>query len=143
MISCTNIKDTDDEGKTDDNPSSTCSLEQERAGGSPRNETELRRWIAQNGPLSIGIDATVMQSYTGGISCPSFSTCPGWELDHGVLITGWGTDANGTDYWMVKNSWNTDWGEEGYYRICRGKTSDKGIERCGLNSACVAAHASF
>ena len=51
----------------------------------------------------------------------------GHSLDHGVLLVGYGTDGD-EDYWLVKNSWGTTWGEKGYYRICK----DKGA--CGLNT---------
>jgi len=40
-------------------------------------------------------------------------------VNHAVLATGFGTE-NGIDYWIVKNSWSTDWGEKGYFRIKRG-----------------------
>lgn len=79
------------------------------------------------GPVSIAIEAdqSVFQLYTGGIitqACgPSdemFSEPPvdNEVLDHGVLVVGYGTDS-GQDYWIVKNSWGTYWGENGYFRI--------------------------
>ncbi|KIH47854.1 hypothetical protein ANCDUO_22081, partial [Ancylostoma duodenale] len=39
--------------------------------------------------------------------------------DHQVRIIGWGTE-NGTDYWLMANSWNIDWGENGFFRMVRG-----------------------
>jgi len=73
-------------------------------------------------PISIAIEAdqSGFQLYKSGVFC---GVC-GTNLDHGVLLVGYGTD--GTDYWKVKNSWGTSYGEQGYIRLCRG--SDK----CGL-----------
>jgi len=73
------------------------------------------------GPVSIAIEADqqCFQFYSGGIlSDPS---C-GMQLDHGVLVVGYGTDAaTSTPYWIVKNSWGASWGESGYIRLIRGK----------------------
>ena len=41
------------------------------------------------------------------------------DVDHEVDIVGYGTDS-GIDYWIVRNSWNTNWGENGYFKIKRG-----------------------
>ena len=81
------------------------------------------------GPVSVAIEADTryFQSYTSGIL--DATTC-GTTLDHGVLITGYGTD-NGQKYWNVKNSWSSSWGEQGYVRISRSdSTNDAGI--CGI-----------
>ena len=45
---------------------------------------------------------------------------------HAVKIMGWGTE-NGTDYWLMANSWNEDWGDKGFFKILRGK-NECGIE---------------
>ena len=80
-------------------------------------------------PVSIAIEADTryFQSYSSGVLT---STSCGTNLDHGVLIVGYGTE-NGQDYWLVKNSWGTTWGENGYVKIARSSsTSDPGV--CGI-----------
>lgn len=80
-------------------------------------------------PVSVAIEAdqTNFQLYQGGVLTKS---C-GSSLDHGVLAVGYGTD-NGVDYWKVKNSWGSSWGENGYIRIERSSTSGPG--ECGIKS---------
>eukprot|EP01060_Flectonema_neradi_P024305 TRINITY_DN32_c1_g1_i4.p1 TRINITY_DN32_c1_g1~~TRINITY_DN32_c1_g1_i4.p1 ORF type:complete len:339 (+),score=71.63 TRINITY_DN32_c1_g1_i4:53-1069(+) len=91
-------------------------------------ESKIESQLPSVGPITIGINATPMQDYKGGIDNPKF--CSGLELDHAVLIVGFGTE-NGVDYWKIKNSWAADWGEEGYYRIVRGEN------KCGLANDAV------
>jgi len=93
----------------------------------PNNETALMAAV-MIGPVSIAIEADqpVFQLYTGGVI--TSASC-GTNLDHGVLIVGFGTDsATNVDYWLVKNSWGNKWGETGYVRLARNQNE------CGLNS---------
>jgi len=92
------------------------------------DEEAIKKALLASGPITIGINASPMQRYKGGIDNPLF--CLKESLDHAVLIVGYGTE-NGKDYWKIKNSWNTDWGEEGFYRIIRG------TNKCGLGNDAV------
>ncbi|VDK68294.1 unnamed protein product [Litomosoides sigmodontis] len=85
----------------------------------PRNETVMKAWIAQRGPLSVGIDAELLLYYKSGILHPIRSRCPPSRINHAVLITGYGVQ-NGRPYWIIKNSWGEKWGENGYFRLARG-----------------------
>jgi cathepsin X len=78
--------------------------------------------VAARGPVAAGIDATVLETYTGGIIT---ATEPS-NINHIVSIVGYGT-LNTTDYWIVRNSWGQYWGEQGWFRIIRGKDA-LGIE---------------
>ena len=82
----------------------------------------------QNGPVSVAVAASssVYQLYRGGIIS---STACGTSLNHAVNMVGYGTE-NGTPYWIVRNSWGTNWGESGYFRVLRSSTNGDGI--CGI-----------
>jgi C1A family cysteine protease len=94
----------------------------------PNDQISLKGAVAQQ-PVAIAIEADTkyFQSYSSGIL--TSSSC-GTNLDHGVLIVGYGED-NGQKFWLVKNSWGTSWGDKGYVKIARSEsTNDPGI--CGI-----------
>jgi len=78
-------------------------------------------------PVSICLDAEDIMIYTSGIYD---GTC-GTSIDHCVLLVGYGT-TNGTDYWLIKNSWGTSWGESGYFQLIRYTGQKTAI--CGMNT---------
>lgn len=82
------------------------------------DETQMQLALVAKGPLSILIDARGLSFYKSGIWAPKF--CSKTDTDHAVLIVGYGTQ-NGTDYWIIKNSWGVKWGMEGYFLMERGK----------------------
>lgn len=94
------------------------------------NENDLKASVANYGVVSVCIDASDIdfQMYESGIF--DIDTCSIFSLDHAVACVGYGTE-NGIDYWIVRNSWGTDWGEEGYIRMVRGKNM------CGIASMAV------
>jgi len=94
-------------------------------------ETEMQQLLVTYGPLSVCLDAGPMQYYQGGIDNPT--DCDPDAIDHCVSIVGYGVQ-NGTPFWRIKNSWGTDWGENGFYRLIRGTGA------CGINKVITIAH---
>ena len=80
-------------------------------------------WIKWSSIFDAGPD---FQFYSSGV----FTGQCGTELDHGVTEVGYGTAADGTKYWLVKNSWGTSWGENGYIRMQRDIDAQEGL--CGI-----------
>merc|ERR1712042_431224 len=84
--------------------------------------------LAQVGPLAVAVDASYWGGYRSGVfdGC-SFDANIG--LNHAVQLVGYGTDPAEGDYWIVRNSWGSSWGEDGYIRMQRQATA-----QCGVNS---------
>jgi cysteine peptidase B len=89
----------------------------------PHDEKAMGDWVYEHGPVSMAIDATTWQTYTGGI----MSNCDTTEVDHGSTIVGY-DDTNNPPYWIVQNMWGTSWGENGYIRL------EKGTNQCGITT---------
>jgi len=96
------------------------------------NEDALQNAVATVGPVAVAIDAShsSFHFYETGVYYERH--CSSHRLDHGVLAVGYGVTANessttDTEYWLVKNSWGEDWGEEGYIKMSRNWGNNCGI----------------
>ncbi|XP_042020413.1 vignain-like [Salvia splendens] len=94
----------------------------------PENDEDALMKAVANQPVSVAIDAggSNFQFYTEGV----FTGECGTELNHGVAVVGYGSALDGTKYWIVKNSWGPEWGEQGYIRMQRGVGEREGL--CGI-----------
>lgn len=94
------------------------------------NQKDLAAAVSRQ-PVSVAIEADTkdFQLYKSGVI--TGDAC-GTNLDHGVLVVGYGTE-NSQDYWLVKNSWSSSWGDDGYVKIGKSSsTNDPGV--CGIAS---------
>jgi len=81
-----------------------------------KDEASIEALLATQGPLSITLNANLLFSYSAGIITGQVSSCDPSGSDHAVLLVGYDTTTN-PPYWIVKNSWGTTWGEQGFFRI--------------------------
>eukprot|EP01118_Nematostelium_gracile_P015293 TRINITY_DN6091_c0_g1_i1.p1 TRINITY_DN6091_c0_g1~~TRINITY_DN6091_c0_g1_i1.p1 ORF type:complete len:347 (-),score=83.82 TRINITY_DN6091_c0_g1_i1:46-1032(-) len=93
------------------------------------NEAEVQNALVNWGPLSICVEADAWQDYVSGIM--TADECCGMfcQLDHCVQLVGYNAENATAPYWIVRNSWNTDWGVQGFIYLemnknCCGITDD-------------------
>ena len=92
-----------------------------------QDEEALTYAIATVGPIAVAIDASLKTFLLyNGTGVYYDSECSSRNLDHGVLAVGYGTE-NGRDYYIVKNSWGTWWGADGYIKMSRNMFNNCGI----------------
>ncbi|XP_062378394.1 procathepsin L-like [Sardina pilchardus] len=92
------------------------------------DESALQSYVANQGPVSVAVNATEIQGYQSGVfNNPSCSQ----EVNHAMLVVGYGNEG-GQDYWLVKNSWGTSWGEGGYIKMSRNQGNQCGIASYAL-----------
>ena len=100
------------------------------------DEEEMKEVLYDNAPLAALVNSDPLLTYTEGIIDLPSDECPSSEIDLAVLIIGYGS-SDGIDYWTVENFWGSMWGENGYFRISRGKGT------CGINCYAITGLVSF
>jgi cathepsin L len=84
------------------------------------DELSLQKAVAQRPVTSALVVKSSLHTYKGGIYYePTCNEAPG-EVNHGVVVVGYGTE-NGEDYWLIKNSWGPTWGDNGYFKLARNR----------------------
>jgi cathepsin B len=94
------------------------------AYGISKEVSQIQAEIQANGPVEA--DFNVYEDFLTYKSGVYQHVSGSYEGGHAVKILGWGTE-DGTDYWLIANSWNEDWGLSGYFKMLRG-SNECGIE---------------
>nr|BAN20121.1 cathepsin L [Riptortus pedestris] len=92
-----------------------------------QDEAALADAVATAGVVAVGVQSrkSNLQFYKSGVHYSS--KCDHKFIDHAMVVVGYGTTPEGEDYWLVKNSWGTSWGEDGYVRMARNRGDNCGI----------------
>merc|ERR1712032_118249 len=97
-----------------------------------RDETGLMQALVQRGPISVSIQVPdAMLYYDTGVLRTHDCKYNASQIDHAVVLVGYGTQGS-DDYYLIRNSWSTYWGDLGYIKIARGD-----------NDCCVACEAGY
>merc|ERR1712184_144329 len=103
----------------------------------PNDQDAVMTHLAEVGPLGVAVYASGWGGYSSGV----YSGCAydsNIALNHAVQLVGYGTDEAEGDYWIVRNSWGTGWGEGGYVRLARDAEAQCGTDSTPMDgTACV------
>ena len=130
-------------GEREDDPAAQCALSAKKMYNTPGmcdleqilGEEPLYRALYERGPVAVGINANELQAYTNGVimldDCHPLGR--GIEsINHAALVVGWGETSAGVKFWELKNSYGPEWGDQGFFRIERGRIGAHGFGTCGL-----------
>jgi len=117
-------KTKDESGKVRCHPITNYKSYYVREYGRVSGATNMKAEIFKRGPIDCAIEVTdKLETYTGGIYEEHKDY---WQLNHAISVVGYGEE-NGVEYWIVRNSWGTYWGEGGFFRMRMHKWNN-GIE---------------
>jgi cathepsin H len=90
------------------------------------DEDELKTAVYKQ-PVSVAFQVVDdFDGYKEGVYTSTNCASGPSDVNHAVLAVGYGTDESGMDYWIVKNSWGTTWGDKGFFKI------ERGVNMCGI-----------
>jgi len=90
------------------------------------DEDELMTHLYEHGPVSVAFEVVDdFMDYESGVYTSTDCGNTPMDVNHAVVAVGYGHE-DGMDYWIVKNSWSADWGDQGYFKIQRG------VNMCGI-----------
>ena len=130
-------------GEREDDPEAQCAAEAEHKYNTPAmcdleqvlGEEPLYRAIYERGPVAVGINANRLQAYDDGVimmdDCHPLGRGIS-SINHAVLVVGWGVTKDGIKYWELKNSYGPKWGDQGFFKLERGRIGAHGFGTCGL-----------
>jgi cathepsin B len=88
--------------------------------------SQIQTELMNNGPLYVAFEVYGdFETYRSGVYK---HTTGGFLGGHAVELIGWGAES-GEDYWLIKNSWNEEWGDHGLFKIARG------VNECGIEDS--------
>lgn len=100
----------------------------------PNNYTVMMNAVAKLGPIVVSVAASGWSFYAGGVFHRNFTTSNDSDINHAVVLMGYGTDEEtGEDYWLIRNSWSPRWGEEGYIRLFREDPATSSSDQCAMD----------
>ena len=115
----------------DGSPIKTFKAKSAYAVGTPGDVAAIQKEIMTNGPVEVAFFVfSDFRNYKSGVYQKS-DKAQGPEGGHAVKALGWGTEG-GVDYWLIANSWSPNWGEDGFFKIVRGKNE------CGIETTVAA-----
>jgi len=117
-----------DECKYDEAKATSCQVDTYTFADS--GDVDMMKKALSHQPIatSFNADAQSFQFYTSGVY--DDESCDGTVLNHAVTLVGYGSE-DGEGYWLAKNSWGSDWGEKGYFRVAIAP----GVGICGIQSS--------